>query len=318
MHRILHLTKEKLLKKAFSLVELLVVIAIIAGLVGLLLPNLRRLQEHAMLTKCQNNLKEIGKAVGQYLQDYEGYFIYPGPGGVGSPEDFNKEFSGDPTRYGLPGIADKIAGQSAGIGVYSSAARDDYFGIMARYVPYDEISMSNLSFGIAPIRVCPVVLQDIKRTGNFFDPSSPSFKGWRECTALDGSTFTMFDFQGTVANNVELNRAYFTTYGINPLIIYRHQKNINPNTVVFIDWNAKEGWSAYCGYTNWMFETATNAPIHHNQGDPKWTNAWWITEVGFYHPAEDNSRGAAYLAFDGHVGVISSNRISTNFMMLGK
>ncbi len=298
---------------AFTLVELLVVIAIIAGLVGLLLPNLRRFQEHAMLTKCQNNLREIGKAVGQYLQDYEGYFVYPGPAGAGSSEKFHEEFIGDVTKYGLPGIADAIAEQSAGGAAYSSGSAHGFWMIFYLYVPYQEISMSNLSMGIAPIRACPVVLQDIKKNGNFFNPQHPSFKGFRVYTSPEGLEIAVFDFQGSLDNFIELSKRTFTTYEINPLIFGKNVKDISPNAVAFMDWNARDGWGAYLGYTEWMF-TTTNRSVNHNQGDPKWTNAWWLTEVGFYHPADDG-RGAAYLAIDGHVGIVSSNKISYNFML---
>ncbi len=314
-----HFSKQveiKIFNNAFTLVELLVVIAIIAGLVGLLLPNLRKFQEHALLTQCQDNLREIGKAVGQYMQDYEGYFVYPGPGGASADEKFHESFKGNPDDYGLAGIADKIAEQSAGAGTYLTASPHGYYSIIYTYVPYQGISLSNLSAGIAPIRACPVVLQDIKKNGNFFDPRSPNFKGWQLVTLPDGSTYDRFDFQQAwTGDYYEINSRRFTTYGINPLIIYKHQKDINPNAIAFMDWNAKDGWEAYLGYTNWMF-TTTNRPVNHNQGDPKWTNAWWLTEVGFYHPADDG-RGASYLAFDGHVGIVSSNKISYNFM-LGK
>jgi len=61
----------KLLPKAFTLVEILVVIAIIAILAAILFPVFARARENARRSSCQSNLKQIGIATMQYLQDYD-------------------------------------------------------------------------------------------------------------------------------------------------------------------------------------------------------------------------------------------------------
>jgi len=58
-------------RQAFTLVELLVVIAIISILASILFPVFARARENARRTSCLSNLKQMGLAVMQYVQDYD-------------------------------------------------------------------------------------------------------------------------------------------------------------------------------------------------------------------------------------------------------
>lgn len=60
----------------FTLIELLVVIAIIAILSAILFPVFAKAREKARQTACASNLKQIGLAFTQYVQDYDETYPY--------------------------------------------------------------------------------------------------------------------------------------------------------------------------------------------------------------------------------------------------
>lgn len=61
-------------RTGFTLIELLVVIAIISILAAILFPVFASAREHARQAACMSNLRQIGLAFDQYLQDWDDVF----------------------------------------------------------------------------------------------------------------------------------------------------------------------------------------------------------------------------------------------------
>ncbi len=60
--------------RGFTLIELLVVIAIIGILIAILMPNFKNALDKSKEVTCANNLKNIGQAMGLFMQGHNGFF----------------------------------------------------------------------------------------------------------------------------------------------------------------------------------------------------------------------------------------------------
>ena len=82
-------------KRGFTLIELLVVIAIIMILAAILFPVFARAKQQAQKTACINNLKQIGYAIQQYMNDWDNRF----PLVSGAGPEIDKAFFSSSTNY---------------------------------------------------------------------------------------------------------------------------------------------------------------------------------------------------------------------------
>jgi prepilin-type N-terminal cleavage/methylation domain-containing protein/prepilin-type processing-associated H-X9-DG protein len=71
--------------KGFTLVELLVVIGILAVLIAMLMPTLKAARQHALITQCASNLRQLGMVSQMYAVDNKGRLPQFNLWGGGSP-----------------------------------------------------------------------------------------------------------------------------------------------------------------------------------------------------------------------------------------
>ncbi len=283
--------------RAFTLVELMVVLAIIAMLIGLLTLTIRDGIERAKSTRCRNNLRQYGIAIGKYKSDCNGYFpSAPQGGGIGAGETRGIAVpNADETIIRAQGVSggydlskDYKDGLNEGVGAAYG------YGWGSGYSP-EFVKNYVMLTSEGNVTHCPKVDQEI------FDTNSPVFKG---------CVISSVNFDGEERTIVYDDTAgAFASYAMSPYLGGRP----NEGVIAFIDWNAPYGWAAAIGSLDsvavWQMDRDTVGEAVRGQYQPagtsKGTNAY-LTEIGYHHRSSSNNF-ANYVAVDGHVGSLMSN-----------
>lgn len=123
----LTLFRGKAKRRRFTLIELLVVIAIIAILAAILLPALGKARERGRSSSCISNLKQIGSALGMYVNDNGGWMPNHNTGASGTPYITALLFPyfNDPWVYACPSDTDQNY-KFKGMGAKRTKAEDIY------------------------------------------------------------------------------------------------------------------------------------------------------------------------------------------------
>ena len=150
--------------KAFTLIELLVVIAIIAILAAILFPVFATAREKARQTSCSSNLKQLGIAVLQYVQDFDE--TYP----CGSSDSMPPITSSTNPFYAGRGWGSQIDPYLKSIGVWFCPSDPT-----VPPVNYNNITVSySLNSNTTVSQNCPLASQIIvqpQQLSNFVAPS---------------------------------------------------------------------------------------------------------------------------------------------------
>ncbi len=174
-----HIVRRSSFPHGFTLVELLVVIAIIGILVALLLPAVQAAREAARRSQCENNLKQMGLAIQNYLNSIKR--LPPGRFGCDGYRGAECAIANTDLRYYcdmsafvlmLPFLEERT--------IYNLVSPNDPKRLLTEQTPYDQwVFVQDKLTGLLqrpPVFVCPSsqTLPDPINNLSFFGVQTPS------------------------------------------------------------------------------------------------------------------------------------------------
>lgn len=220
--------KEARHSRAFTLIEVLVVISVIALLVALLIPSLARSREQARAVMCQSNLKEWGRAMMMYTDDYRGAL----------PFENRPKTETDPDRpFGPVEDAD-------GDRVWDATGWICWFDVLNKYLGASPKAEANIN-----VKTCPTVsrgdpnIEESYRMNSKLaehNPESPYYMPFRKIDTLKRHAQTVLLFDGDVGGkNISFKgRWRFKATGLSKSddVNYRHNRGAS---FLFVDWHVE-------------------------------------------------------------------------------
>jgi prepilin-type N-terminal cleavage/methylation domain-containing protein/prepilin-type processing-associated H-X9-DG protein len=167
----MHLTSKR--RKGFTLIELLIVIAVMGILAALLFPVFSSARERARTTACSSNMKQLGMAFMQYMQDYNRRTpnAIDGAAMAGNDKNTNNKYSGW-TFYQIFGTKDNELDPDAG-----AAQFDPQKGSLFPYVKS------------AAVYICPSDAEG-EETGQSYAANACVFNKTKTCADGTGNVDT--------------------------------------------------------------------------------------------------------------------------------